>query len=154
VSRSTKRRLPREAAFFRLGLVRRQGSPCRLPASAAIRLSIGPHLETTNQGFSLPSDLLQFSSSWPIEISSSISTIAQPRVLWPNLGRAARCRASPRTKVTTKVTAPYVSRSNKRHLLRETAFVCIWRAGGAAFPGQSAAVSIPREGPGWSGLDP
>jgi hypothetical protein len=43
-----------------------------LSASAEVRLSIGLQLETRNQGFSLPSDVLQFAADRNIEIDFDI----------------------------------------------------------------------------------
>lgn len=44
----------------------------QLRASARIRLSIGLHLETTNQGFSLPPDILRFAADRHIDIDFDI----------------------------------------------------------------------------------
>ena len=44
----------------------------RLPAGAAIRLNIGLHVQTTNQGFSLPSDILRFGADRNIDFEFDI----------------------------------------------------------------------------------
>ena len=44
----------------------------QLPAGAEVRLSIGLHLETANQGFSLSSDILQFAADRKIEIEFDV----------------------------------------------------------------------------------
>jgi hypothetical protein len=44
----------------------------QLPADAELCLSIGLHLETANQGFSLPSDILQFAADRNIEVEFDI----------------------------------------------------------------------------------
>ena len=44
----------------------------QLSASAKICLSVGLHLETTNQGFSLPSDVLRFAADRDIDIDFDI----------------------------------------------------------------------------------
>ena len=54
-------RFPKESGVWKL-----------LPAGAEVRLSIGLHLETTNQGFSLPSDVLQFAADRNINIDFNI----------------------------------------------------------------------------------
>lgn len=43
-----------------------------LPSGATMRLNIGLHLETSNQGFSLPVDLLQFAADRNIDIDFDI----------------------------------------------------------------------------------
>jgi Domain of unknown function (DUF4279) len=43
-----------------------------LPAGAEVRLSMGPHLEATNQDFSLPSDILQFCADRNIDIDFDV----------------------------------------------------------------------------------
>jgi len=45
-----------------------------LPAGAKVCLNFGLHLETTNQGFSLPADILQFAADRNIDIDFDIYT--------------------------------------------------------------------------------
>lgn len=44
----------------------------QLPADAELRLRIGLHLETANQGFSLPPDILRFAADRNIEVEFDI----------------------------------------------------------------------------------
>jgi hypothetical protein len=44
----------------------------QLPASAEVRLRVGLHLETKNQGFSLPADILQFATDRNIDLDFDI----------------------------------------------------------------------------------
>jgi uncharacterized protein DUF4279 len=43
-----------------------------LPSDAAVRLSFGLHLETSNQGFSLPADILRFAADRNIDLDFDI----------------------------------------------------------------------------------
>jgi len=43
-----------------------------LPPGVEIRLSFGLHLETTNQGLSLPTDILQFAADRNIDLDFDI----------------------------------------------------------------------------------
>lgn len=43
-----------------------------LPAGAQVRLSLGLHLETRNQGFSIPADILKFAADRNIELDFDI----------------------------------------------------------------------------------
>lgn len=44
----------------------------QLPAGAQVRLSFGLHLETRNQGFSIPADILKFAADRNIELDFDI----------------------------------------------------------------------------------